>query len=53
LLEFAAEHAGRPAHDVIQALTGLLDDFDDGLDDDTALLALGVPALAPRTETTA
>ncbi|AKZ60647.1 putative regulator [Streptomyces ambofaciens ATCC 23877] len=52
LLAFAADHAGRPAHDVIQAFTGLLDDFGDGLDDDTALLALGVPAPAPQTETT-
>ncbi len=44
LRAFAALHAGRPAQDVIQALTGLLDSFGDGLDDDTALLALGVPA---------
>ncbi|MEU8653654.1 SpoIIE family protein phosphatase [Streptomyces sp. NPDC048737] len=51
LLEFAADHAGKPPQDLIQALTGLLDTFGDGLDDDTALLALGVPALAPRTET--
>lgn len=29
---------------MITALTGLLDGFGDGLDDDTALLALGVPA---------
>ncbi|MFC8368341.1 PP2C family protein-serine/threonine phosphatase [Streptomyces sp. NPDC057239] len=50
LLEFAAGHAGRPARHVIQAFTGLLDDFGDGLDDDTALLALGVPARTPRTE---
>ncbi|MFC7992523.1 PP2C family protein-serine/threonine phosphatase [Streptomyces pilosus] len=49
LLAFAAHHAGRSAQDVIQALTGLLDDFGDGLDDDTALLALGVPAPTPRT----
>ncbi|MFB7058098.1 PP2C family protein-serine/threonine phosphatase [Streptomyces vinaceus] len=45
LLGFATDHAGRPAHAVIKALTGLLDDFGDGLDDDTALLALGVPRL--------
>ncbi|KOU23366.1 histidine kinase [Streptomyces sp. WM6372] len=43
LLTFAAGHAGRPPHAVIKALTSLLDDFGDGLDDDTALLALGVP----------
>ncbi|CAL9279582.1 PP2C family protein-serine/threonine phosphatase [Streptomyces sp. SudanB91_2054] len=53
LLAFAADHADRSAHDVIQALTGLLDDLGDGLDDDTALLALGAPALTPRTEATA
>ncbi|MBG7702577.1 SpoIIE family protein phosphatase [Streptomyces sp. MC1] len=43
LLAFATVHAGEPPHAVIQALTGLLDDFGDGLDDDTALLALGAP----------
>lgn len=43
LLAFATDHAGEPPHAVIQALTGLLDDFGDGLDDDTALLALGAP----------
>ncbi|MFE0822594.1 PP2C family protein-serine/threonine phosphatase [Streptomyces sp. NPDC058847] len=53
LLEFATAYAGRPAQDVIQALTGLLDDLGDGLDDDTALLALGVPVLTARTEATA
>ncbi|MFR0355001.1 hypothetical protein [Streptomyces sediminimaris] len=35
----------------IHALTGLLDTFGDGLDDDTALLALGVPAPDTHTET--
>ncbi|MEV6564302.1 PP2C family protein-serine/threonine phosphatase [Streptomyces kronopolitis] len=49
LRAFAAEHAGKPAHAVIQALTGLLDSLGDGLDDDTALLALGAPAPDPRT----
>ncbi|MFF9815687.1 PP2C family protein-serine/threonine phosphatase [Streptomyces sp. NPDC014006] len=48
LLAFAARHAGRPAAALIQALTGLLDSFGDGLDDDTALLALGVPATESR-----
>ncbi len=43
LLAFATDHAGEPPDAVIQALTGLLDDFGDGLDDDTALLALGAP----------
>ncbi|RSO34353.1 histidine kinase [Streptomyces sp. WAC 06725] len=45
LRTFAADHAGSPPRAVIQALTGLLEGFGDGLDDDTALLALGVPAL--------
>ncbi|MER7717616.1 SpoIIE family protein phosphatase [Streptomyces flaveolus] len=53
LLAFAGRHAGRSPQAVIEALTGLLDDFGDGLDDDTALLALGVPAPDPRTRTTA
>ncbi|MEV6804637.1 SpoIIE family protein phosphatase [Streptomyces sp. NPDC051132] len=47
LLAFAASHAGKPAPAVIKALTGLLRGFGDGLDDDTALLALGVPAPNP------
>ncbi|MEV6839747.1 SpoIIE family protein phosphatase [Streptomyces sp. NPDC051133] len=47
LLAFATDHAGEPPHAVIQALSGLLDGFGDGVDDDTALLALGVPAPAP------
>ncbi|MDG9690981.1 SpoIIE family protein phosphatase [Streptomyces sp. DH17] len=49
LLEFAASHAGKSAPSVIHALTDLLDDLADGLDDDTALLALGVPASSPPT----
>ncbi|MFH9424222.1 PP2C family protein-serine/threonine phosphatase [Streptomyces sp. NPDC017529] len=44
LQQFAAGHTGAPPHAVIQALTELLDSFGDGLDDDTALLALGIPA---------
>ncbi|WP_221353478.1 SpoIIE family protein phosphatase [Streptomyces beigongshangae] len=44
LRAFLAGHAGEPPHTVMEALTGLLDGFGDGLDDDTALLALGVPA---------
>ncbi|MCQ9182243.1 SpoIIE family protein phosphatase [Streptomyces sp. IBSBF 2953] len=51
LRDFTAGHAGQPPHAVIEALTGLLDDFGDGLDDDTALLALGVPAPDLRTTT--
>ncbi|MFG2213176.1 PP2C family protein-serine/threonine phosphatase [Streptomyces sp. NPDC048638] len=49
LRAFAAGHAGESSQAVIEALTGLLDDFGDGLDDDTALLALGVPAPGPTT----
>ncbi|MET7988935.1 SpoIIE family protein phosphatase [Streptomyces sp. NPDC005281] len=45
LRTFTASHAGKSSQAVIQALTALLDDFGDGLDDDTALLALGM--LAP------
>ncbi|MEU7426363.1 SpoIIE family protein phosphatase [Streptomyces sp. NPDC040750] len=47
LLTFVTPLAGEPPQDVVQALTGLLDGFGDGLDDDTALLALGVPAPSP------
>ncbi|WP_318216110.1 PP2C family protein-serine/threonine phosphatase [Streptomyces sp. SCL15-6] len=53
LLEFATRQADRSPQAVIQALTGLLDDFGDGLDDDTALLALGVPASDPQKRTSA
>ncbi|MGY1577433.1 PP2C family protein-serine/threonine phosphatase [Streptomyces sp. MN13] len=49
LLSFATGHAGKRPHDIIDALTGLLRGFGDGLDDDTALLALGVPIPGPRT----
>ncbi|WP_328296876.1 SpoIIE family protein phosphatase [Streptomyces sp. NBC_00435] len=49
LREFVSGHAGRPPGTVIRALAGLLDEFADGLDDDTALLALGVPAPTPAT----
>ncbi|MGW7660453.1 PP2C family protein-serine/threonine phosphatase [Streptomyces sp. NPDC054756] len=44
LLAFAATQAGRSPHAVIEALGGLLAGFGDGLDDDTALLAIGVPS---------
>ncbi|MFD5340724.1 PP2C family protein-serine/threonine phosphatase [Streptomyces hawaiiensis] len=46
---FATDHAPAAPHEVITALTGLLESFGDGLDDDTALLALGVPAAPSRT----
>ncbi|MBV1939154.1 SpoIIE family protein phosphatase [Streptomyces sp. BV286] len=42
---FATRHAPATPNDMITALTGLLESFGGGLDDDTALLALGVPAL--------
>lgn len=44
LLSFAARHAPSTAHGVVGALTELLEGFGEGLEDDTALLALGVPA---------
>ncbi|MFF4492011.1 PP2C family protein-serine/threonine phosphatase [Streptomyces sp. NPDC001544] len=44
LLVFAAAQAPAAPQAVITALTELLDGFGDGLNDDTALLALGVPA---------
>ncbi|MER7480165.1 SpoIIE family protein phosphatase [Streptomyces sp. NPDC126510] len=49
---FATDHAPAAPHEVITALTGLLDGFGDGLDDDTALLALGVPATPSVTAPT-
>ncbi|MFE9567317.1 PP2C family protein-serine/threonine phosphatase [Streptomyces sp. NPDC006692] len=49
LLAFAAGHAGKPPNVLIQSLTGLLNSFGEGVDDDTALLALGVPAADPGT----
>ncbi|MFD5000742.1 PP2C family protein-serine/threonine phosphatase [Streptomyces buecherae] len=48
LLAFAADHAGKSTVDVVGALTDLLASFGDGLDDDTALLALGVPPLTAQ-----
>jgi len=52
LLAFAATQAGRPPHAVIEALDGLLAGFGDGLDDDTALLAIGVPSSDDPTSET-
>ncbi|MFH8336519.1 PP2C family protein-serine/threonine phosphatase [Streptomyces sp. AM6-12] len=49
LLAFAADHAGKPPPALITALTGLLQTLGDGLDDDTALLALGAAAPDPQT----
>ncbi|MET7370671.1 SpoIIE family protein phosphatase [Streptomyces sp. NPDC005566] len=47
LRAFVAEQSARGSQALITALTGLLAGFGDGLDDDTALLALGVPAPLP------
>ncbi|MGY1523883.1 PP2C family protein-serine/threonine phosphatase [Streptomyces sp. MN3] len=44
LQSFAAARAPAGGRALVEALTGLLSDFGDGLDDDTALLAIGVPA---------
>ncbi|MYW45782.1 PP2C family protein-serine/threonine phosphatase, partial [Streptomyces sp. SID161] len=49
LLAFVAGQAGNPPSALIESLTGLLKDFGDGLDDDTALLALGPQAPDPQT----
>ncbi|WP_051967336.1 PP2C family protein-serine/threonine phosphatase [Kitasatospora mediocidica] len=49
---FATDHAPAGPQEVITALTGLLKSFGDGLDDDTALLALGVPATRATTAPT-
>ncbi|GAA2299083.1 SpoIIE family protein phosphatase [Streptomyces kunmingensis] len=51
LRAFTAEHAGS-ARTVIAALSGLLSGLGDGLDDDTALLALGVPTPASTSAST-
>ncbi|NUT97401.1 MAG: SpoIIE family protein phosphatase [Saccharothrix sp.] len=40
---FATSHAGTAPRALVEALKELLDGFGDGLDDDTALLAVGVP----------
>jgi sigma-B regulation protein RsbU (phosphoserine phosphatase) len=44
LLEFAADLAPATAASTVAALSGLLDTFGSGVDDDTAVLAVGVPA---------
>ncbi|MGC2998049.1 PP2C family protein-serine/threonine phosphatase [Streptomyces sp. G35A] len=46
LLAFAAGQAPAAPRAVLSALADLLDGFGDGLNDDTALLALGIPAPA-------
>ncbi|MFJ8884508.1 PP2C family protein-serine/threonine phosphatase [Streptomyces sp. NPDC102402] len=49
LHSFAAAQPPAGPQALIAALSGLLASFGDGLDDDTALLALGVPAPLPTT----
>ncbi|MFH8469183.1 PP2C family protein-serine/threonine phosphatase [Streptomyces sp. NPDC017991] len=49
LLAFTAAQPPTGPQALITALSGLLASFGDGLDDDTALLALGVPAPLPTT----
>jgi len=44
LLEFAAAHAPTTARAITTALEQLLTSLGDGLEDDTAILALGIPA---------
>ncbi|WP_439663816.1 PP2C family protein-serine/threonine phosphatase [Lentzea sp. HUAS TT2] len=44
LLDFLAESAADTASEVINALIGLLTGFGDGVEDDTALLALSIPS---------
>ncbi|MFJ1707399.1 PP2C family protein-serine/threonine phosphatase [Kitasatospora sp. NPDC088346] len=44
LCAFAAAHAPAGPKALVTALTALIAGFGDGLDDDTALLALGIPA---------
>jgi len=44
LLDFAAEHAPTTASAIVAAIQSLLDGFGSGLEDDVAVLALGVPA---------
>jgi phosphoserine phosphatase RsbU/P len=48
LRDFAAGLSHTGPQQVVAAMTGLLNSFGDGLDDDTALLALGVPADRPE-----
>ena len=48
---FARSLAPAGARPTIAALAGLMENFGDGLDDDTALLALGVPAATDPSDT--
>lgn len=43
LIEFAGDHAPSSAEEIVESIKSLLDSFGVGLEDDTAVLALGVP----------
>ena len=47
LLEFAAAHAPTTASAIVEAIQSLLEGFGSGVEDDVAVLALGVPAVKP------
>jgi sigma-B regulation protein RsbU (phosphoserine phosphatase) len=49
LLAFGRGRAPGPAHDVVRAVTAVLAGFGEGLDDDTALLALGPRSVLSRS----
>ncbi|MFD6342648.1 PP2C family protein-serine/threonine phosphatase [Streptomyces sp. NPDC060131] len=49
LRAFAGDLAPATPDEMVTALTGLLESFGNGLDDDTALLAFGVPATRPTS----
>ncbi|MGA4803296.1 SpoIIE family protein phosphatase [Streptomyces lavendulocolor] len=51
LLEYASDLAPVTAHKAVGALTTLLESFGDGLDDDTAILTLGINPTAPTAPT--
>ena len=47
LLEFAAAQAPTTASEIVEAIQSLLDSFGSGVEDDVAVLALGVPRCKP------
>jgi sigma-B regulation protein RsbU (phosphoserine phosphatase) len=48
LFDLAEELAPASPHGTVAALAALLESFGEGLNDDTALLAVGVPAATPQ-----
>ncbi len=50
LLEFAAAHAPTTASAIVAEIRTLLDNLGSGVEDDAAVLALGVPSRAARSE---